>query len=603
MRNNKAIYHDKHRLVFRRVMRCTGITIICLALFLSFVPVMSPVSAAKTLGAPKTVKCSDKTYNSITVKWSKVSGAKSYNVYVCYPGKKKFKKVKTVKGASKVTYKVTGLKTKKVYKLRVRACKTKKGTGVGKNSKTLKVKTLGPETYTISASSKPLNKKMLRYGYYNEYTRMYYTIRSYMERFEKCNGGTLILKAGTYSVTNTIFIPSNVKIQLCNGAVIKKGTNTHVSGLKASNSLFHLVKPSKGQSKKVYGKYDGAKNISIIGERTAVIDMNYQSQSNCIEAGHNQNLNIKNVTFRNVSGGHFIELDAVNTANISGCTFMNIKDSKNVREAINLDTPDSVTGGFTAVWSKMDCTADMNITIQNCVFKNMPRAIGTHNYSYGHPHKNITIKNCNISQVTSYGIGMMYWQNSHITGCKIIGSYKNGNNKFDGILGYGLTGAQLRGNYIKNFRYPMLFKDYQERYKKIYNNISAADRKLMADNTGEGLGYDHVYIESNNNGKNRQIKIYIKISQNNQTTTTNPTNSNNPSSPNDSNNQVNPDDPNNQVDPTNPNNPSGTNDSSDQVDPNVPDTQVNSGDPNTQANPADSDTQVNLVDPDNPTEP
>jgi hypothetical protein len=35
-------------------------------------------------------------------------------------------------------------------------------------------------------------------------------LRSYLERLEKNGGGKLILKKGTYKITNTLYIPSNV---------------------------------------------------------------------------------------------------------------------------------------------------------------------------------------------------------------------------------------------------------------------------------------------------------------------------------------------------------------------------------------------------------
>ncbi len=483
---------------------CAIALLVCFIMCFAVVPSVSPSQAAAKLKAPSKVKCSDKTYRSITLKWKKVKRAKGYNIYLCRKGGK-FKKVKTVKGGGKSSCKVSGLKKKTVYKVYIKACKAKSGKGAGKKSKTISVKTLGPETYTISPSSIPRNKKMLRYRYYNKYTRMYYTLRSYMERFEKCSGGTLILKKGTYNITNTIFVPSNVTIKLSDGAVIKKGKNTHLRGLKASNSLFHFVKPSKGHSKKVYGGYNGAKNIKLIGTGSAAIDMSYQGKSNCIEAGHNRNVTISGITFRNVSSGHFIELDATKNAVIRNCTFMNISDSKNVREAINFDTPDKATGGFSAAWSKMDKTADKNITVVNCNFKNMPRAIGTHSCSYGHPHRYISIRNCKIDSVSSFGIGIMYWRNFVITGCTINGKYKNGKNTYDGILGYGITNAGVYNNYISNFRYPMLFKDYRDKAfpknQKIYNNLNGNDLKLLSLNTCEKTLYDFVFVYNNNNGK------------------------------------------------------------------------------------------------------
>lgn len=361
------------------------------------------------------------------------------------------------------------------------------------------------KTYTISAKSGPINKKMRRYSFYNRYTKHYYVLRSYMELFEKKGGGTLILKKGTYTITNTIFIPNNVTIILKKGAKIVKGKKTKLKKLKPSDSLFHFIKPSKGLKKKVYGKYNSSRNIRLIGEDKNVIDMKYQKNSNCIEAGHNKNVTIEGLTFKNVHGGHFMELDANYNCTIKNCTFLNIKDAKNVREAINLDTPDKITGGFTAKWSKMDKTANDTVIIDNCVFKNMPRAIGTHNYSYDHPHKNITITNCSISNVSSFGIGIMYWHGALIENNTIIGKYSKGNNVFDGILGYGAIGNTIKNNTIRNFRYPLLFKGYQDEhfkkwYKPIYNTFTGEELKEMYSNNCAGLAYDIGFIIDNPGG-------------------------------------------------------------------------------------------------------
>ena len=57
-------------------------------------------------------------------------------------------------------------------------------------------------------------------------------------------------------------------------------------------------------------------------------------------------------------------------------------------EAINLDTPDPVTGGFGSVWSNLDGTANVRVTVANNRFDGMVRALGTHNFTPGSfPHR------------------------------------------------------------------------------------------------------------------------------------------------------------------------------------------------------------------------
>lgn len=53
------------------------------------------------------------------------------------------------------------------------------------------------KVYKITAKSKPLKaSKFTKSSLYNKKTRMYFTIRSYMEKFQKKGKGTLILKKG-----------------------------------------------------------------------------------------------------------------------------------------------------------------------------------------------------------------------------------------------------------------------------------------------------------------------------------------------------------------------------------------------------------------------
>lgn len=49
-------------------------------------------------------------------------------------------------------------------------------------------------------------------------------IRSYLEKLEELGGETIILEAGTYSITNTLYVLSNVSLILKDGVVIKKVT-------------------------------------------------------------------------------------------------------------------------------------------------------------------------------------------------------------------------------------------------------------------------------------------------------------------------------------------------------------------------------------------
>lgn len=301
-------------------------------------------------------------------------------------------------------------------------------------------------TYTVSPSTKPVNKTMLKYAAYNKYTKHYYMLRSYLEKLEKKGGGTLVLKKGTYSITNALYVPSNVTIILNNGVVIEKGNKTGTKSFGPSKSIFQFIAPSKSHKKGVYGGYKGEKNISIIGKGTAVINLKYIQDSIAIVAGHNRNIRIENIQFNNMYSGHFIEIDATKDSVICNNKFINSKASPNVnKEAINLDTPDKNTKGWNNDWSKYDKTPNYNLTIENNTFNNLDRAIGTHKYSEEKYHENIAVKNNTIENTRNDAIRVMNWKNPTIEN-NTISKVANGEGTYRGILLSGAINPTIKNN-------------------------------------------------------------------------------------------------------------------------------------------------------------
>lgn len=131
------------------------------------------------------------------------------------------------------------------------------------------------ETYTITPNSDTFNRNFMNGSTYNTYTRHYYLIRSYLEQLEETGGGTLVLEEGIYTISNVLFVPSNVTIKLEDGARIVKGNETGTTIFDADKSIFQFIRPSLGKEKGVYGEYDGEKNISIIGTGSATIDLKF----------------------------------------------------------------------------------------------------------------------------------------------------------------------------------------------------------------------------------------------------------------------------------------------------------------------------------------
>jgi hypothetical protein len=499
------------------VMKCVSKRILMVfltaALIAGFSAAWSQADAA-SLAAPS-LRYINKTYNSVTLNWKTVKGAKSYVIY-----KKgadgRFARIKVV-SSSTLQYKATKLSKGTSYSFMARAAKSTDGRYVSPSSNIVTTKTYSPLTYTISPDSLPCDPYMLRYGYYNSQTRQYYTIRSYMERFEKYGGGILKFEPGTYVITNAIFVPSNVTFDFADGVTLVKGTDTG-SSLTPSHSMFQLIRPSWGHSTAVVGGYNGEKNITFKGSGTVVIDMKSFNNSNCIEACHNAYLSISGISFKNGDGGHFVELDANKYTTITNCSFSGITGaSMGTREAINLDTPDTVTGGFTASWSNFDKTADYNVLIDSCKFSDMGRSVGTHNYSGGHPHKYIKITNCTMTDMKSYGIGLMNWQNATVTGNKITGSSAtmSTSSKMCAILAYGINNCTIKNNTFDKYYLGIDIKAYIDNdndYPAIYNSLTTQNKADLATNIcTDNITVPRVYFR-NVLGDSKPIQI-ILISQ------------------------------------------------------------------------------------------
>ncbi|MEG2775045.1 MAG: right-handed parallel beta-helix repeat-containing protein [Acetivibrio sp.] len=305
--------------------------------------------------------------------------------------------------------------------------------------------------YKITPNTKPCISEFMNYHNYNNKTKHYYVLRSYLETLEKEGGGTLTLGKGKYVITNTLYVPSNVTLVFSNGVTIQKGAKTNVSDMPASSAIFQLIRPSNSNKSGVYGKYNGDKNIQFIGKGKVVFDMKYYEDGIGIIMGHNQNVKVKNITFQNMHSGHFIEMDASKKVVIDRCKFQNYKESPGGnKEAINLDTPDKTTNGWSQKWSKYDCTANNTVTIKNCTFRNLERAVGTHRYSLDSYHTDVTIENNTVEGVRSGFFGLNWKnpviKNNHIKNANAIGNTGDG----DGIFLAGVTNPDIQDNLFQD---------------------------------------------------------------------------------------------------------------------------------------------------------
>lgn len=282
------------------------------------------------------------------------------------------------------------------------------------------------KSYTISEKSQPL-AKYKKLATYNDNTKDYYIFRSIFEDCAKNGGGTIVIKKGNYTITNPIYIASNTTVIFKDGVTIKKGSVTGTSKLTASKSIFQLINPKYAKVANHYSGYTGEHDITIIGEGSATIDINYFERGLAFVIGHNTNVTIKGIHFMNMNGGHFIEMDASDHTLVDSCIFENAKEwgKTAFKEAINVDTPDLVTKGFNNIWSSHDKTPNKNTHITNCTFKNLESGIGTHGvsktqnpdtglYDINQWHTNITIDYCKFNNISRTCLRVYGWKDMHV---------------------------------------------------------------------------------------------------------------------------------------------------------------------------------------------
>lgn len=376
----------------------------------------------------------------------------------------------------------------------------------------------GVTEFIINETSEPFQNSYKNYSTYNSTTKQYYVLRSYLEQLERTGGGTLTLEAGTYRICNTLYVPSRVTLLLKDGVTIMKTEETGLTELTSSKSLFQLVAPSKSKIEGAYGGYKGETDITIQGTGTAVIDLGFIQDAIGVVLGHNTEVTISGITFRNMNSGHFIELDASSEVTIRQNSFLHHKPSASgVKEAINLDTPDRNTGGFNVIWTKYDGTPNRNILIRENTFDDLERAIGTHKYTEGKYHENIQIIDNKISNTTSDAIRILNWTAPVIKGNEIR-MVAGGNGTDRAILASGLKAPVITGNSFTDVPRPIQLMPWKnsiegEGYEITYNELTFEDIDRMLKNTLTRCGENFIRINRTYNIFDRDTDKYYYSSE------------------------------------------------------------------------------------------
>ncbi len=199
------------------------------------VSVEQPVPPAPKPPKTPSITKTSSSYNAITLKWKKVSGADGYTIYRATSKNGKYKKIKTIAKASTVTYKNSKLSFRKTYYYKIKAYKKSGKTTVESSfSKAVSAKT------KLAAPSVSLKKK----------SKTKLTIQ-----WKKVSG------ASGYQIQYSLKKKSGYKKVTVKGSGKKSYTKP---GLKKGKTYYVKVRAYRTvKGKKIYGAYSSIKQIKM----------------------------------------------------------------------------------------------------------------------------------------------------------------------------------------------------------------------------------------------------------------------------------------------------------------------------------------------------
>ena len=209
---------------------------------------------------------------------------------------------------------------------------------------------------------------------------------------------TVTVPEGEYDLSYVLRVYSNTTLDL-RGVTLKR------SGAGAGNML--RVGDEDGVNTGVTGY--AYENVRVFG---GTFDGNF-GENTIIKAFHTKNFTMDDVTVLNEKEGHMTEFAGVDGLTIRGCIFQDqrLTPGNYGYEAIQLDVlhPFHITNG------RCEDLPVSNVLIENCMFADMPRAIGSHTAVHNRPHNNITIRGNVFNDMSSIAIQGLNWTNVTIT--------------------------------------------------------------------------------------------------------------------------------------------------------------------------------------------
>ncbi|GGI42353.1 glycosyl hydrolase family 28-related protein [Mammaliicoccus stepanovicii] len=306
------------------------------------------------------------------------------------------------------------------------------------------------------------------------------TIGIQLALFEARKGPvTVYIPKGEYHLMYELVIYQHTTLILDDEAVLIRKSKTAM--LKNGHSF-----------KKYYG-YSGHGHISIIGGTFDAYGHTNNSNNTIMSIGHAENIQIQNVTFKNVVGGHAIDACGLDGFYVNECQFLGFRDDSGTRffsEAIQIDIQ---TEGAFPKFGAADGTITKNALIENCYFGNSGdtnmsawnRGIGSHASMYDRFYENIHIQHNTFEGLGDYAVTLL-----KANACRVT------QNKFINCMG----GIRYLAVPTGKYSYDM---------NKIDKGAQAGSTILIGDNTFEKITSKQcILIKSYEKAMNKDIYIF-----------------------------------------------------------------------------------------------
>lgn len=215
------------------------------------------------------------------------------------------------------------------------------------------------------------------------------------------NKYTIKVKKGSYRLSHHLSIYSNTTLDL-------SGVK-----LKATKRGGHMIKV--GASSKDKKKGYAYKNITIKGG-----DLNNNgNKTTAVLVAHAKNVKLQGMKVHNSKDAHLMEVAGVNGLTVEKCKFYDQKQNKKAKpltlEAIQLD----ILVSSHMPQYRAEALPTKNVTIRNCSFNNVPRAIGSHTAFLNSYTTDVSILNNKFTNCKSAAIQTRNYQNCLIEGNEI----------------------------------------------------------------------------------------------------------------------------------------------------------------------------------------